>query len=103
MHKLSLIFKRPVDQVGFESRWSQEFVPKAEAMPGLRRVAVSRVYGSPSEDVDLMLMHEFFFDDAESLRRAMASPQGQTAGKTLMAIAADFVTICFAEHMEEDR
>ncbi len=98
-----LIFRRPADVTGFETRWSEEFVPKAEKMPGLRRVAVSRVYGGAAGEVDVLLVHEFCFDDAQALRQAMTSPEGQAAGRALMGFAANQVTLCFAEHMEESR
>ena len=103
MHKLMLLFRQPENVTDFESAWSQQFVHKAEQLPGLRRVTVSRVVGGPGDEVELHLVHEFFFDDLESVRQAMASPAGQAAGKALMAIAPDHVTICFAEHLEEAR
>lgn len=103
MHKLTLIFHKPEDPLAFETRWSEEFVPRAEKMPGIRRVAVSRVTGSLDEDVDIHLVHEFFFDDAEALRLAMASPEGQSAGRALMEIAGPYLTLFFSEHLEEER
>ncbi len=103
MHKLILLFHTPQDVTDFEHRWSHEFVPLAERMPGIRRVAVVRIYGGPTGGGSLHLIHEFYFDDARALRRALASPQGQEAGRRLMDIAGHHVTLCFAEHMEEDR
>jgi hypothetical protein len=49
------------------------------------------------------MVHEFYFDDLQALQQALASPEGQIAGKALMSFAAEHVTICFAEHMEEAR
>jgi len=103
MHKLMILFKRSADSLDVEIRWSNEFVKQAEAMPGLRRVSVSRVVGGPSGEVDLQMVHEFYFDDLQALQQALASPEGQIAGKALMSFAAEHVTICFAEHMEEAR
>ena len=103
MHKLMLLFRQPADVVEFETRWSNEFVAIAEQMPGLRKVAVSRIVGGPDQETDLHLVHELFFDDLDSLRRAMVSPEGQAAGHALMAIAPQHVTICFSEHLEEAR
>jgi uncharacterized protein (TIGR02118 family) len=103
MNKLLIQFTTPPDVEIFEQNWSERFVPSAEKMPGLKRVSVSRVYGGPAGDVNLHLVHEFFFENAQSLRDAMASPEGQSAGQELLAFAADYVKICFAEHLEEDR
>ncbi|NIS78752.1 MAG: EthD family reductase [Anaerolineales bacterium] len=102
MHKLMLLFRQPDNVVEFETRWSQDFVRTAERMPGLRRVAISRITGGPSGEVDLHLVHEFYFDDAQAMRDAMASQEGQAAGVALMSFAADEVTLCFAEHLEDD-
>ena len=102
MYKLMLLFRQPENVTEFEARWSQDFVNTAERMPGIRRVAVSRIGGGVSDRVDLHLVHEFFFDDARSMQRAMASPEGQAAGKALMTFAADTVSLYFADHFEDD-
>lgn len=102
MHKLVLLFERPPDVAEFERRWSEEFVPRAERMPGLRRVTVTRVIGGVmGAEPDLHLMHELYFDNRSALERAMASEQGQRAGETLMSIAGESVELCFAEHRED--
>lgn len=103
MHKLILVFRPPLDPTTFEQRWSEEFVPVAERMPGLRRVALARTYGGPAGPTDVYLIHEFYFDDAEALRRAMLSPEGVEAGRALMGFAARQVSLAFAEHLEEAR
>lgn len=103
MHKLMVVFRPPLDPTEFERRWSEEFVPKAEQMPGLRRVALARTYGGPSGPTDVYLVHEFYFDDAEALRHALISPEGVEAGRALMGFAARQVSLAFAEHLEEAR
>jgi len=103
MHKLMILFKRSADSLDMETRWSNEFVKRAEAMPGLRRVSVSRVTGGLSGEVDLHMVHEFYFDDLQALQQGLASPEGQIAGKALMSFASEHVTLCFAESMEEAR
>jgi uncharacterized protein (TIGR02118 family) len=103
VHKLVLIFGPPSDAATFDRRWSSEFVPVAERMPGLRRVTVARAYGGPTGKSDVHLIHEFYFDDEASLRHAMTSPVGQLAGQALMGFAAGLVRLAFAEHLEEAR
>jgi uncharacterized protein (TIGR02118 family) len=103
LHKLILVFKLPPDVTTFERRWSEEFVPAAERMPGLRRVSVARTYGGPSGPPEIYLVHEFYFDGEEALHRAMTSPEGQQAGWALMGFAARQVSLAFAEHLEQDR
>jgi uncharacterized protein (TIGR02118 family) len=103
LHKLIIQFHIPDDVAEFETRWSNEFVQRAETMPGIQRVTVSRVMGGPGEALDLHLVHEFYFADLDAVRSAMVSPAGRVAGSTLMAITGGKVSLCYAEHMEEDR
>jgi uncharacterized protein (TIGR02118 family) len=103
VHKLILVFRKPDELDHFEVFWSERFVGLAERMPGIKRVTVSRVYGSPRGDTDLHLVHEFFFEDADALMKAITSPEGQAAGNALMAFAGGSVDVAFAEHLEEDR
>lgn len=103
MYKLVALFKRPADPAAFEHRWAHEFVPLAERMPGIRRIAVSHTQGGPAGPTPFYLTHEFFFDTLDEVRAAMASPEGQAAGRCLMTIAPDDVTLYFAEHLEEER
>jgi uncharacterized protein (TIGR02118 family) len=98
-----ILVRRPDLPDTFEDRWSREFVPLGERLPGLQRVAVSRVQGSPDGPVDLYLVHEFFFADWAALQRALDSDAGQAAGRALMAVAPDHISVCFAEHLEESR
>jgi uncharacterized protein (TIGR02118 family) len=102
MHKLMVLIRRPADPAGFEDRWSREFVPLAEQMPGLKRVSLTRIVGGLTGTLQPHLVHEFFFEDLEAVRAAMASPQGQRAGEALMGFAAAEASLCFAEHMEMD-
>lgn len=102
MHKLVILFYQPADVNEFELLWSEEFVPRAERMPGLRRVSVSRIIGGlDSSPPELHLVHELYFDDRSALEDAMASEAGQEAGRTLVAVAGERVQLVFAEHQED--
>jgi len=100
MHKLVVILRRTTDSEAAEQHWSEDFVPLAERMPGLRRVLVGRAAGSPQGRTDVLIVHEFLFDDREALYAAMASPEGQAAGEALMRFAGDRAELIFAEHLE---
>ncbi len=102
MHKLMLIFRRLGDTLKMEERWSREFVPLAEKMPGLRRIALSRIKERPDGLIDVHMVHELFFDDLEALHNAMRSAEGQAAGRALMSFASGRVSLYFAEHREDD-
>jgi uncharacterized protein (TIGR02118 family) len=103
MYKLMVIFHPSSNTTALEQQWSDNFVAQAEQMPGLRRVAVSRVHDRLAERVPIHLIHELFFDDEAALHRALASPSGRAAGEALMRFAARDVTLVTAEHLEESR
>jgi uncharacterized protein (TIGR02118 family) len=103
MHKLMVIFHSSDGTADLERQWSDTFVAKAERMPGLRRVSVSRVTGRLVEQTRIQLIHEFYFDDETALHAALASPEGQEAGRALMEFASQDATLLMAEHREEAR
>jgi len=100
VHKLVLILRGKEEAVRLERGWSDEFVALAEKMPGLRRVMVGRAVGSPDGRSDVLLVHEFLFDDLPALLAGMTSPEGQAAGAALMRFAGDRAELLFAEHHE---
>lgn len=100
-HKLLILFKTPTDPDAFQRRWSEEFVPLAEALPGLRRVVVSLAHGGPAGPVDVHLIHELHFDNLETVKAAMAAPEGLRAGRCLVDLAGKRAELMFAEHMED--
>jgi len=102
MHKLVVLIRRSARGESIERRWSDEFVPLAERMPGLRRVVVSRPVGAPAVAPRFQLIHELFFEDLHSLRAGMSSPEGEAAGRALMGFAAVEAELFFAEHLEMD-
>jgi len=100
MHKLVVVLRGVAESDRLARHWSEDFVPLAEKMPGLRRVLVGRVNGAPSGPADVLLLHEFLFDNLASLRAAMISPEGQAAGAALMRFAGERAELFFAEHFE---
>jgi uncharacterized protein (TIGR02118 family) len=100
-YKLVILFKQPPDPADFERRWSEEFVPLAERLPGLQRVVVSHTNGGPAGPVEVYLIHELHFGSVAAMTAAMTSPAGVAAGQCLVGIAPQLATLLFAEHMED--
>ncbi len=103
MYKLTILFRHPKDITKFEDDWANLFVPFAEKMPGVRRIAVAHVMGGPTGPADIYKLHEFYFDDRAALDKALTSEKGVRAGQALMTFAPDLATIIFADVLEEDR
>ena len=61
--------------------WVNEHAPLAHAVPGLRRYVLSLVEGAPVRPdipvhgIEIDGVAELWYDDAESMRRAAASPE----------------------------
>jgi len=100
-YKLIILFQQPPDPAEFERRWSEEFVPLAEQLPGLKRVVVSHTHGGPAGPVDIYLVQELHFATQSDLSEALSSPQGVAAGQCLVHLAGRLTTLLFAEHMED--
>ncbi|MBI3111743.1 MAG: EthD family reductase, partial [Ignavibacteriales bacterium] len=47
------------------------------------------------------LMAEMYFDNAEAMQRALASPEGKAAARDVMEFAGSLVTMLFAEVKED--
>ncbi len=105
MYKLILLFHHHEAWPDLMDRWSQEFVPLADQLPGLETVVVSHVEGGPAGPADIVLIHELIFADKAALTAAMQSPPGVAAGQCLVRItknAPRVLTMLFAEHMEDE-
>ncbi len=104
MYKLTLIFHENPATPDIVTRWSSEFVPLADQLPGLQLVIVSHVDGGPAGPANIRLIHDLIFEDKAALTTAMQSPQGVAAGQCLVRITKNTpnaVTLLFAEHMED--
>lgn len=103
MYKLIVLFTRPADIAQFEDNWANKFMPYAEGMPGIRRVQVNTMVGTPDGPAPYYKSHEFYFDSLADLYAALDSDAGVKAGHALMSFAADLATILYADVLEDDR
>lgn len=104
MYKLSLLFKETATEPNLMERWSQEFVPLAEQLPGLKLILVSHFDGGPAGPSEWRLQHDLIFESKDELMAAMQSEAGVSAGQALVRItrnAPEAVLMLFAEHMED--
>jgi uncharacterized protein (TIGR02118 family) len=100
MHKVVILIEPPADSAAFEERWP-DFLHQAEAMPGLRREASSRVLHFLFGATPYAQMHELFFDSFQAAQEALASPPGRSAGVILQELTRGRMAIFFAEHHED--
>lgn len=97
MVKLVALYKRPANPEAFDRHYREVHAPLAARMPGLRRMEVARVIGSPMGESPYYLMAELYFDSLADLEAALSSPEGRAAGKDLMGFARDLVSLHIAQ------
>lgn len=100
MAKFVALYKKPADPAAFDKRYFDEHVPLCNKIPGLKRVEISRVVGSPMGESEYYLMAELYFDSMEACKAGMSSPEGRATGKDVMSFAKDLITMMF---MEEEK
>ena len=91
---ISLLVRKPgMTHEQFMKHWVEIHAPLALKMPGLRRYVQSHIVEDrkrpdvPPLDVEIDGIAELWYDDRESLARALASPEG----KALYADGALFI------------
>lgn len=97
MVKLIAIYRQPENKEQFDEHYNNVHAPLAKKMPGLIRLEVNKIYGSPEGESDLYLIAEMYFENKEALNAALASSEGKAAGKDLMTFAGKLVQMHFAE------
>tara|TARA_R110000782_G_scaffold78276_8_gene155538 strand:- start:202027 stop:202329 length:303 start_codon:yes stop_codon:yes gene_type:complete len=95
--KLLALYKKPEDEAAFMDHYENVHAPLAKKVPGLEKLVVNKVTGSPMGDPELFLIAEMHFPDRATFQVAMASEENKAAGKDLMSFAKGLVTILFVE------
>ncbi|WP_442601014.1 EthD family reductase [Paenibacillus sp. KN14-4R] len=97
MVKLVAIYRMPEDVEAFNKHYEEVHSPLAASMPGLLKLEVGRVYGTPMGESDLHLIAEMYFENQEALNNGLSSPEGRAAGKDLRGFAGKLVSMYFVE------
>ncbi len=97
MVKLVVLYKTPEDPSTFETHFANTHLPRVKRWPGLRKVEVARVSGITIGEPKLYMIEELYFDDEESMQRALASPNGKAVAFDLMEAEKDSVTLFYAD------
>lgn len=100
MVKLIALYKQPEDQQAFDEHYENVHTPITKKIPGLRKMEVTKIVGSPAGKSDYYLLCEMYYDDHESLKQAMKTDESKASGKDLMSFAGDIVTMMIGEEVE---
>lgn len=102
MVKVIALYRTPADAAAFE-RWYVQHLARIERIPHLRRLEVSRIWGTPAGASPFHLMVEMYFDDRSTMEAALQSPEAMEASMDLARVMAGQVLVMFADAFEEER
>ncbi|KAB2337696.1 EthD family reductase [Cytobacillus depressus] len=102
MAKLIALYKHPENKEAFDKHYFETHVPLTEKIPGLRKMEVTRIIGSPMGGKGkYYLMCEMYYDSLEALQSAMRTDEGKASGKDAMKFAGDLITLMIGEAADE--
>jgi uncharacterized protein (TIGR02118 family) len=101
MVKLIALYRKPADREAFERTYFESHVPLVKKIPGLQRVEINRITGSPRGEPDFYLIAELYFHDEAAMERGLASPENMEAGKNLQSFARGLVSFMYAEELPD--
>ncbi len=96
MVKLVALYKKPADVEAFEKHYNEVHAPLARKMPGLQKMEVSRMTGSPGGEPKFYMMAEMYFESKAMMFAALGSDEGKAAAKDVMSFAGDIIHMMFA-------
>ncbi|WP_163100553.1 EthD family reductase [Peribacillus alkalitolerans] len=102
MVKLIALYKHPENKEAFDQHYFGHHAPITAKIPGLQKMEVTRVVGSPmGGEGKYYIMCEMYYESHEALKAAMKSDEGRASGKDLMSFAGDLVTLMIGEEVNE--
>lgn len=101
MVKLIALYKQPEDPKAFDEHYFGTHAPITAKIPGLRKMEVTKIVGSPMGKSEYYLMCEMYYDSHEALKEAMKTDESKASGKDLMSFAGDLVTLVIGEEVNE--
>ncbi|ACV57854.1 EthD family reductase [Alicyclobacillus acidocaldarius] len=94
MIKLIALYKKPADVEAFEAHYREVHLPLVQKVPGLVRAEVTRIKSDAmGGEAPYYLMAEMYFENEETFKQAMKSPENKAAAKDVMSFAGDIVTM----------
>jgi uncharacterized protein (TIGR02118 family) len=85
MIRLTVLYGQPDDTEAFDRHYRDVHIPLAKKLPGLRRYTVSRGVAVAFGEDPAYLVAELDFDDLATLQAGMGTPEGQEAGRDMVA------------------
>lgn len=101
MVKLIALYKQPQNKEAFDEHYFNTHAPITSKIPGLQKMEVTRIVGSPMGDSEFYLLCEMYYESHEALQQAMKTDEGKASGRDVMKFAGDIVTLMIGEEVNE--
>lgn len=100
MFKLIILLKKKtsISNEEFVKYWLETHAPLAKKMPGLRKYVVNVVRRPPNREPEFNGVVELWFEDVDGMKKAFASPEGQTTQTDTENFASSLTTLYIDEH-----
>jgi uncharacterized protein (TIGR02118 family) len=97
MVKLTVLYGPPTDPAAFDDHYFSTHVPLASKIPDVRRMEVARMSAVGGGASPYHLIAELYFDSADALDAALATPEGQAAAGDVANFATGGATMLVGE------
>lgn len=96
--KLIALYKQPEEPATFDKAYFETHIPLLKQVPTLQKTIITRFTRTLSGE-GYYLMAEMYFEDKESLKAGMRSPEMAAAGENLNTFAEGLVTMMYGEEL----
>lgn len=100
MFKTIAVYKVPADDAAkakFEEYFKTVHTPICLKIPGIKELRVNKIFGGPTGASNLHMIVDMVFENKDSWKAAMKTPEMMESGKDAMKFAGDLVSVHFAE------
>ena len=95
---LIALYGKPADEGAFLAYYAHTHEPLAAKLPGVKAYRHGRVFGGDRETPSVWYAAHLTFADAEALRDALASPEGDATADDLPNFATGGVELLFVDY-----
>jgi uncharacterized protein (TIGR02118 family) len=102
MFKVIAVYKVPENdeaKIKFETHFKEIHEPICMKIPGIKELRTNKIFGGPTGASHLHMIAEMCFENKESWKAAMKTPEMMESGKDAMKFAGQLVSVHFAEEL----
>jgi len=102
MVKLTALYRKPANPAEFDRYYAEVHTSLVLKMPGLRKLAVSKVKPGVVGETQYHLIADMYFNDMPALQAALGSPEGKATARDVGNFAKDIIELLVAEVEEKE-